>query len=155
NQTNLSGNFAVQLNPGAFPATGIKTIGIYATDLSGTKGDIQKITINYQPSSLGLPQPPKTPVLALNAFDDSSNPTHLAGQGQNVTNVNLVRLIGTTDPGVMVALFRVDNGATSGSALGSAKSDSSGSFNIPVGPLADGTYTFLVEATNAFGSTRS
>jgi len=58
NQTNASGNFSVQLNQGAFPTQGIKTIGIYATDLSGTRGNIQTITINYQPSSLGLPQPP-------------------------------------------------------------------------------------------------
>src|SRR5262249_9753945 len=97
-QTNATGNFAVPLRLRAFATTGLKTIGIYATDLSGTPGDVQTITIDYQVNNLGLSQPPKTPVLVLNPFDDSSNPSHLTGQGQNVTNVNLVHLTGTTDP---------------------------------------------------------
>src|SRR4051794_2805156 len=31
-----------------------------------------------------LPQPPKVPTLVLNPLDDSSNPSHLAGQGQDI-----------------------------------------------------------------------
>src|SRR5262249_2762131 len=53
-QTDAAGNFAVPLRLGAFATTGIKTIGIYATDLSGTSGDVQTITIDYQVGNLGL-----------------------------------------------------------------------------------------------------
>ena len=51
---------------------------------------MQEITIDLQTTSLGLPQPPTTPTLVLNPFDDSSNPSHLPGQGLNVTNINTV-----------------------------------------------------------------
>ena len=65
----------------------------------------RQITIDLQTTSLGLPQPPKTPTLVLNPFDDSSNTSHLPGQGLNVTNINHGALIGTTDPGATVSLF--------------------------------------------------
>ena len=49
----------------------------------------------------------------------------------------------------------VVNGSISGPAVGTTTSDSKGNYSIPVGPLADGSYTFLVQATNTFGTTKS
>ena len=54
-----------------------------------------------------------------------------------------------------MSLFSVVNGTISGSAVSTTTSGSTGNFSIPVGPLADGTYTYLVEATNSFGTTNS
>ena len=156
NETNATGNFSVQVNPAAFSTSGIKNIGVYATDLSGTSGDMQEITIDLQTTSLGLPQPPTTPTLVLDPFDDSSNTSHLPGQGLNVTNITTVALIGTTSPGATVSLFSVVNGTISGSPVVlPTTSGSTGNFSISVGPLSDGTYTYLVEATNSFGTTKS
>jgi subtilisin-like proprotein convertase family protein len=161
NETNASGNFSVQVNPAAFATSGVKTIGVYATDLSGTSGDMQEITIDLQTTSLGLPQPPTTPTLTLNPFDDSSNTAHLPGQGLNVTNFTTVHLIGTTSPGATVALFPVINGITGTTSVGTTTAGSNGNFSIPVIPvnpatlLPDGTYTYVVQATNSFGTTKS
>src|SRR5262249_32224632 len=111
NETNAAGRFSVQVNPAAFATSGIKTIGVYSTDLSGTKGDMQEVTIDLQTTSLGLPQPPTTPTLALSSADDSS-------QGLDVTNVTTAHLIGTTSPGATVSLFPVINGTTGTTAVG-------------------------------------
>src|SRR5262249_1707189 len=147
--TNASGNFAVQLNQGAFTSNGVKKLGVYATDLSGTRGDIQPLTINLQASTLVLPQqPPTTPTLVLSSADDSS-------QGQAVTNVRTVHLVGTTTPGTTVSLFQVVNTVPSGSPLSTTTSDSNGHFSLTAGPLADGSYTFQAQATNSFGTTTS
>ena len=146
----------MQINPAAFSTSGIKTIGIYATDLSGTSGDMQEITIDLQTTSLGLPQPPTTPTLVLNPFDDSSNTSHSRGRALTSPTSTRSALIGTTDPGATVSLFSVVNGTISGSAVSTTTSGSTGNFSIPVGPSSpDGTYTYLVEATNSFGTTKS
>jgi subtilisin-like proprotein convertase family protein len=148
NETSAAGNFSVQVNPAAFATSGIKTIGIYATDQSGTSGDMQEITIDLQTTSLGLPQPPTTPTLGLSPADDSS-------QGMNVTNVTTVHLIGTTSSGTTVSVFPVINGTPSTTAVGTTVTGSNGSFSIVVGPLTSGTYTYVVQATNSYGTTSS
>ena len=38
--TDSFGNFSIQLNPNAFSSAGIKTLGVQATDASGTEGNI-------------------------------------------------------------------------------------------------------------------
>ena len=43
NRTNDLGKFSVQVNLGTFPSNGVKTIGIQATDSSGTKGNLATI----------------------------------------------------------------------------------------------------------------
>lgn len=143
NRTDAFGRFSIQVNPSSFASNGIKRIGLQATDLSGTKGNVQTIPINLQATNLGLPVPPTLVSLALDPADDSSNPARLPGQGQNITNVTTIDLIGMTDPGATLRL--------SGSATGNAVSDANGNYSITVGPLADGRYTFQVQASNAFG----
>ena len=54
-----------------------------------------------------------------------------------------------------MSLFSVVNGITSTSAVSMTTSGSTGNFSISVGPLAAGTYTYLVEATNSYGTTSS
>jgi subtilisin-like proprotein convertase family protein len=157
NETSALGQFSVQIGQAAFSTSGIKTIGVYATDLSGTPGDMQEIAIDLQATSLGLPQAPTIPALMLNPLDDSSNTSGLPGQGVNVTNINTLALTGTTSAGASVSLFAVVNGAVSGSAVNPTPitAGPNGAFSIPVGPLADGVYTYLVKATNSFGTTSS
>ena len=49
-----------------------------------------------------------------------------------------------------MSLFSVVNGIISGSAVSMTTSGSTGNFSISVGPLAPGTYTYLVKATQLF-----
>src|SRR5262249_34823775 len=70
-RTDSAGRFAVQVNANAFTTTGIKTIGVQATDLSGTKGNIATLVINLQ-AILTPPTVPTTPTLTMDPADDTS-----------------------------------------------------------------------------------
>ena len=153
NQTNAAGKFAVSVNAGMFSSNGIKTIGIRATDQSGTVGGFQTFTMDLQANGQGQAQAPKTPTLALSPTSDSSG-------GRNVTNITTGQVTGVTDPNVTVSLFQVIGGVISESPLSTATTDANGNYVLPYGgppngPLAPGTYTFLVQAVNSFGPTNS
>ncbi len=148
NETNASGKFQIQVNSGAFTFNGKKTIGIQATDASGTKGNMATFTFTLN-ANLPLPNPPATPTLGMSPADDSSH-------GQNITNVTEPDLIGTTDPATEVQIFNSVGGVPTGSAILTGKTDSSGNFILKYGtPLADGVYVVQAVATNVFGSSTS
>ena len=159
NQTDAFGKFSVQINAGAFTSNGVKTIGIQATDASGTKGNIATFSFTLQAANLGQPTPPTPPTLALLASDDSS-------QGQNVTNVRQPHLVGTTSAGVTVQLLDINGNIVpiidpnTGATVNSVTSDPiTGAFSLqPATPLTGNPatqYSFRAKATNTFGSSFS
>ena len=145
NETNAAGQFQIQVNPLGFSTTGLKTIGVQATDASGAQGNIATIKIDLQ-AKLISQQPPAAPTLILLPADDSSG-------GQDVTNVTSPELTGATDPDVQVQLFASAGGKPTGAALLSTTSDANGNFSFQLTSLADGTYTYQAVATNIYGST--
>lgn len=149
NWTDTFGKYSVQVNQAAFIANGTKTLGIQATDDSGTKGNIATFQFVLQANNLGLPNPPAQPTVGLSPFDDSSG-------GQRVTKVTQPHVIGKTDPNVTVELLLSVGGNPVGAALASGTSDLFGNFSLQFpAALADGPYTVQVKATNNFGSATS
>jgi subtilisin-like proprotein convertase family protein len=153
NKTDTAGKFSVQVNQAAFSANGVKTIGIQATDASGTTGNIATFKFELKANNLGLPTPPAQPTIALSTLDDSSH-------GSRITNVTLPNILGVTDANVTVELFLSVGGNPTGAALASGTSNLTGNYSLPFSlqfptPLPDGVYTVQVKATNTFGSTNS
>ena len=153
NQTDpKTGQFSVQVNPASFLTNGVKTLGIQATDGSGTKGNIATLVINLQAPNLGLPTLPTKPTIGLLFTDDTSG-------GLAVTRINTPHIVGKTDPNVSVSIFASANGAPTGPALGTqAATDANGNYSIQIGlpnGLPDGSYTVQAIATNNLGSTTS
>ena len=161
NQTDAYGNFAAQVIAGDLKTNGVKTIGIQATDSSGTKGNIVPFSFTLQTANLGQPTPPTPPTLALNPADDSSH-------GQNITNVTQPHLTGVTSANVQVSLLDV-NGApvalvdptnpNGPSVLFVTSNPTTGAFTLQPATSLNGNpptlYKFRAEATNANGSTFS
>ena len=149
NRTDTFGKYSIQVNQSGFNANGLKTIGIQATDASGTTGNIATFTFILQANNLGLPIPPATPTIGLSPFDDSSN-------GQKITNNTLPHILGLTDQNVTVELFLSVGGNPTGAVLATGTSDLTGNFTLQFQtPLPDGPYVVQVKATNQFGSTVS
>jgi hypothetical protein len=152
NETTSTGNFSVQVNAQSFLSNGVKTLGIRATDASGTQGNMATLAINLQAPNLGLPTVPTKPTIGLFFSDDTSG-------GLDVTRINSPHIVGKTDPNVAVSIYQSVNGSPAGPALGTqSATDGSGNYSIQIGlpnGLADGTYTLQAIATNTFGSSTS
>ncbi|MDR3638959.1 MAG: proprotein convertase P-domain-containing protein [Isosphaeraceae bacterium] len=164
NQTNAFGQFSVSVNAGAFTTNGVKTIGIQATDASGTKGNMVNFTFVLQAQNLGQPQPPAAPTLALLASDDSSH-------GQNITNVTQPHLVGVTGTNVTVQLLDASGNVvpiidtnpsspTYGQTVQSITSNAvTGAFSLEPATALTGNpatlYKFRAQASNNFGSSLS
>jgi hypothetical protein len=148
NRTDPFGRFAIQVNPGAFTSNGLKTIGVQATDASGTKGNIAtfKFTLNAQLVNVNVP--PVQPTIQLLPSDDSSG-------GLKVTNVKNPHIVGVTDALVTVKLFLSSNGQPTGAPLQTTTTDANGNYSLIVPYQGDGSYTLQTVATNTFGSTNS
>ena len=147
NLTDSFGKFQVQVNANAFTVNGVKTIGVQATDASGTQGNIALITFTLQ-AKVTPTTPPTPPTLVLLPSDDTSG-------GLDITRINNPHLTGVSDAFVNISIYIAVNGAPSGSPLASGTTDQNGNYSIQLPPQADGTYTFIAVATNNFGSTRS
>ena len=156
NQTDASGNFPVQVNPAGFATNGIKTIGIQATDPSGTSGNIQKITIDLQATSLGLapaahdPDPGAQPVRRLvepvasrRAGPERHQHQHGASDRDDRSQRHRVPL-----PGGQRHRQRVRGGHARRATPAATSASRSA-------PWPTVTYTYLVQATNSFGTTNS
>ena len=136
----------MQVNPSGFATNGIKTIGIQATDASGTQGNIATIKIDLQ-AKLNSQTAPTTPTLTMNPADDTSH-------GSFVTSDDTPHLIGVTDPNVTVQLFEVISGQPN-QLIGTTTTNSVGAYSIQFPASPDGPYTVLAVATNTYGSTDS
>jgi hypothetical protein len=152
NRSDAFGHYSVKVNAASFtPAQNNHnvTLGIQATDNSGTKGNMASFTFFLQANNLGLPNPPAQPTIGLLPADDTSG-------GLKITNVTQPHILGKTDPNVTVALYLSVGGNPSGAALATGTSDSSGNFILQFpSALADGPVAVQVKATNGFGSTVS
>lgn len=141
NYTDSAGKFQVQVSPTGFTTNGVKTIGIQATDASGTKGNIATL-IFVLDARLTSTTAPAAPIIALNPLDDSSG-------GNKITNNTSPRIIGATDPGTKVQLYlRSVNGVAQNTLIGTTLSDALGNFSIPFPQSTDGVYIIQAIATN-------
>src|SRR5690606_31844920 len=61
NRTDSFGRFAVQVKAGGFTSNGVKTIGIRATDASGTEGNLATYTFELDAQTGNVGQPPVAP----------------------------------------------------------------------------------------------
>ena len=141
NETNAYGDFSVQVSATGFVTTGIKTIGIEATDASGTVGNVATIKIDLQATLTSITAP-TAPVITLDPSSDSSN-------GQGVTNDTTPQIDGTTSPNTQVALTVVSGpGYPSPVVLGTTTSNEEGDFTFQMPTLGQGTYVLQATATN-------
>ena len=147
NQTNTFGKFQIQVNPTGFTTNGVKTIGIQATDGSGTEGNIATLTFVLN-AKLVSPTAPAAPTIGLDPLDDTSG-------GNNITSNTSPHIIGNSDPGVQIQVFiRSFNGVASNIVIGTVTSDSLGNYRVQMpANSADGAYIVQAVATNTFGST--
>ena len=145
NWTDAAGKFAVQVNAFGFTSNGTKTVGVQATDLAGVVGNPSPITfiLNAKLGSQG--QPPVVPTIGLNPSDDTSG-------GLNITKITNPRIIGVTDSQVQVQLFNASNLLV---PLATATSDANGSYSLQYPTSPAGTYSVVVIATNANGTSKS
>jgi len=141
-RTDTSGRFQVQVNADGFKSNGLKTIGIQATDQSGTKGNIATLTFTLQ-ARLTANTAPAAPTLGLSAGQDTS-------VGFNATSNNRPFVGGTTDPGVPVQVFIVSrNGAPDGTLLPQTVSDANGNYTVQFpNILPDAVYVLQAVAYN-------
>ena len=147
NLTDSFGKFQVQVNANAFTSNGVKTIGVQATDASGTKGNIALITFTLQ-AKVNPTTPPTPPTLALKASDDTSG-------GLNITRINNPHLIGVSDPFVTINIYNSVNGLPSGAPLVTGSTDQNGNYSLQLPVQADGVHKYIATATNTFGTTNS
>jgi large repetitive protein len=146
NYTDSAGHFQVQVSPTGFTTNGPKTIGIMATDASGTQGNIATLLFTLN-AKLVSQTAPATPSIGLNPLDDTSG-------GLNITRNTSPRLIGTTDPGTQVQVFlKSTNGVASNTLIGTTTTDSLGNYTVQFPTSPDGVYIVQAIATNTFGST--
>ena len=62
----------MQVKPGGFTTNGLKSIGIQATDLSGTKGNMALIAITMKATFTNVNRPPAIPTIGMDPADDTS-----------------------------------------------------------------------------------
>jgi large repetitive protein len=167
NRTDSFGKYSIQINAGAFTTNGLKSLGIQATDLSGTKGNMALFAFTLKANLNNVNQPPVPPTIQMLGSDDSSG-------GLLITNVAQPHIIGVTDPNLgqptptatsKVELILVSqDGVAKNTVLVTGKTDAQGSFvdpNPAVSPgllfpnLGDHTYVVRVVATNPYGSSTS
>ncbi len=141
NYTNAFGNFQVQVSPTGFLTTGIKTIGIQATDPSGTVGNIATIKIDLQATLTSITAL-AAPVIILDPASDSSG-------GQGVTNDTTPQIDGTTSPNAQVVLNVLSGpGYATVTQIGTTTADNSGNFTFQMPSLQNGTFVLQAIATN-------
>jgi subtilisin-like proprotein convertase family protein len=141
NWTDSSGKFQVQVNATGFTSNGVKTIGIQATDASGTKGNIATLTFVLN-AKLVSTTAPTAPQITMLASDDTSG-------GSFITSVKAPHIVGTTDAATTVQLFlKSVNGVPQNTLLGTMTSDALGKFSFLFPSSPDGIYIVQAVATN-------
>jgi subtilisin-like proprotein convertase family protein len=144
--TDSAGRFQVQVNPGVYKndgsTDGLKTIGIQATDQSGTKGNIAIFHFTL------LTTPPtgfSSPVLEHSSDSGTSNT-------DDVTNVvNPIFDINTADPTWSVELVRKLSSAPNSSYVVVGSRQGPGAVQDP-GPVPDGVYSYATQAVDLAGN---
>ena len=135
-----NGSFTVQ--PTLPLAEGTYTFRVEAEDVAGNVSQASlPTTVRI------LLRTPGVPTLALVSVDDSGL------VGDNITNVNRPRLVGTAEPGLTVDIINTATSAVVGTAIVAAD----GTFQVqlapvPQSPLADGVYNFVARARDVAGN---
>ena len=128
---------AYTLQPPLPLALGTYTYQVRASDLAGNQTLSSPLTIQI------VDVPPEAATISLLPADDSGV------VGDNITNVNRPRFVGTAGPNVVVALAD-----PSGNLYGTTLSDGSGAYVLrPNLPLADGAYSFRARVSDPTGAT--
>ena len=164
NQTNAFGQFSIQLNysnpPTPYAYDGLRTLEIFATDASGTKGNIatfQFTLITHPPTAPGVPLLEATSDSGYSNSDDYTNDTAPffdvplpapVEPGATLSEVVLYRKA-ASDPGRVVGVDYLQVG-TAIIPAGYTKA------TLPVqdssGTLANGQYTYAAEVIDLAGN---
>ena len=135
--TDVSGNYSLQ-----YPTSpaGTYSVVVIATN---SKGSTDSTTLTF---TIKTSAPTTVPTLLLDPNDDTGI------KGDNTTTVRFPHFIGVTDPGNIVSIFSVVNGAR-GPVLGKTTADASGNYSIQLpSALADGMATLEVGITDVAGN---
>ncbi|QLA69550.1 BapA prefix-like domain-containing protein [Enterobacter pasteurii] len=128
------GNFSIALSPAQLDTT---TLEITATDAAGNEGPTT--TFDVPDSPLDLPAVP-----VITAINDDVDPV-TGDVKDKTTNDTQPTLTGTADPGSVIAIYQ--DGVLV--PLTSVVADANGNWSYtPLLPLAEGSHTFEVTATN-------
>jgi hypothetical protein len=107
-------------------------------------GRISVADLRYASENLGA-KTTVVPVINVNLDPATDGPLH-----SRITNFKTVHFTGTTTPGATITFSEINKNSPGASAT----ADSSGNYSIMV-PLGDGSNTFNVSSTDAFGQTIS
>ncbi|MDB5350556.1 MAG: regulatory domain of in-like proprotein convertase [Planctomycetota bacterium] len=139
-QTDAAGRFSIQVNAGIYKANGttdgLKTIGVQATDQSGTTGNLSNFTF-----TLDTTPPLMTNKPDLQAISDSGSSN--TDDYTNVTNPTFD--ISGVETGALVLLFRDGGAKAVGTRLG----------NGPItdtGPLTNGNHSYVAVQEDIAGN---
>ncbi len=154
NQTDAFGRFSVQVNAGSYDAVnhttdGLRTVAVFATDGSGTRGN----SVNY--TFTLLTRTPVTPVAPVLEATSDSGPNTSDGYTNN--NKPTFDVLPTVDNSILL-LFRK---LTTDAAYPATPVNTA---NVPIGlptvstpiqdpgPVPDGKYTYMVEVEDLAGN---
>lgn len=145
-QTDASGRFAVQVIAGYFKSDGstdgVKTIGVQATDQSGTKGNIAKLVFTLDTQS---PAAPSTPDLQAASDSGSSNT-------DNITTVTTPTFdIVTAEVTALVQLLRKVQGTPDTSYIVVNTRTGPGQIQDR-GPVPEGNYVYAANQIDLAGN---
>ncbi len=142
--TDAAGHFSVQVTT-AFATDGVKTIGVQATDQSGTKGNITLFSFTLDTTPPGAPNTPTldhnlpAPGGSDSGYDPNDNYTNVTSPYIDVTGI---------EPGALVMLF---DSTMPGTPIATA----TGSGTVTIQDkrtLSGGSHTYFVEQEDVAGN---
>jgi subtilisin-like proprotein convertase family protein len=143
-QTDERGRFKVRVNPNALTSDGVKTIGVQATSLSGTRGNMATFTFELDTTR---PNAPQRPELLLESDTGLNNDGQALDQITRL-NAGLQFRIGfdAVDAGAQVTLFR------NNAQVGIPTQGSGSVVIVDQGPVADGTFPYKARIVDLAGN---
>ncbi len=146
NWTDAAGRFSVQVNAGAFASDGssdgLKTIGVQATDLSGTKGNMATFQFTLDTTPPADPLQPLLLPASDTGLSNNDQITNLSSNLQFQVNFSL------TEQNTQVTLFR------NGGAVGTPQQGNGTVTIVDPGPVSpDGTYAYKAQLVDLAGNT--
>ena len=139
-QTDSAGRFGVRVNPGALTVDGVKTIGVQATNLSGTKGNMATFEFTLDTTAPTAPQLPILTLASDTGLSTSDQITRLNSDLQFQINFAAI------DAGARVTLYRGAN------PVGTPLQGNGSVVLADPGPLGDGLYTYKAALRDLAGN---
>lgn len=140
-QTDSAGRFRVRINPGALTTDGLKTIGVQATNLSGTEGNMATFEFVLDTTPPVAPDVPNLLLVSDTGLSNNDQITRLN------TNLQFRINFASIDAGSRVTLFR------NSVAVGTPVQGNSPVDVVDPGPInPDGTYAYRAQLVDLAGN---